>query len=196
MARSPRSDGAGADRFRRLREFQERVRKLSPPEVAATAAERVQFLGGSHGEILTRLRQQSPSLSDSLVQALTDLHDPNRLTYVGPAGEAREVMRAAIQIFAPDEAIRRQPWFEGVKQGSKTNPSQSERLRYAVQRSGGDHRQAEDAVDMIDERIGRLGRNVYQRASAAFHAKNQRQEVRKLTGWVFVVLDEILPESV
>jgi hypothetical protein len=133
-------------------------------------------------------------LADSLEQALRDLNDGTRLTYVGPAGEAREVMRGAIQLFADDDAIKRQSWFEGVKQGNQTNPSQAERLRYVVQLRGGDERQAADAVDMIDARIGRLGRNVYQRASAALHADNQRQEVRKLTGWVFAVLDEVLPE--
>jgi hypothetical protein len=127
-------------------------------------------------------------------QALTDLNDGSRLTYVGPAGEAREVLRATIQLFAPDEEIRKQSWFEGIKQGNQTNPSQAERLRYVVQVRGGDHRHAAEAADMIDARIGRLGRNVYQRASAALHADNQRQEVRKLVGWVFAVLDEVLPE--
>lgn len=104
-------------------------------------------------------------------------------------------MRATIQLFAPDDEIRTQPWFKGVKQGDHINPTQAERLRYAVQRRGGDERHAADAVDMIDERIGRLGRAVYQRASASFHATNQRQEVRKLIGWVFAVLDEVLPEQ-
>jgi hypothetical protein len=103
-------------------------------------------------------------------------------------------MRATIQLFAPDDEVRGQSWFKGSQQGNQVNPTQTERLRYAVQRRGGDQGQAADAVDMIDERIGRLGRNVYQRASASFHATNQRQEVRKLIGWVFAVLDEVLPE--
>jgi hypothetical protein len=140
------------------------------------------------------LRQHSLPLAHSLEQALTDINDGTRLTYIGPAGEAREVMRAAIQLFSSDEKIREQPWYVGTKQGSATNPTQAERLRYVVQLRGGDLSQVADAVDMVDERIARLGRRVYQRASAALHAETQRREVRKLTGWVFAVLDEVLPE--
>ena len=194
MARPTASDGPDPDLLRRLVEFQRRVRQLSAPRRIEAVVPARAPLSGPHADIMARLRRQSLELADSLEQALTDLNDGSRLTYVGPAGEAREVMRATIQLFAPDEEIKKQPWFEGVKQGNQTNPSQAERLRFVVQSRGGDHRQAAEAVDMIDARIGRLGRNVYQRASAALHADNQRQEVRKLIGWVFAVLDEVLPE--
>ena len=194
MARPTASDGPDPDLLRRLGEFQRRVRQLSAPRRIEAVVPARAPLSGPHADIMARLRRQSLELADSLEQALTDLNDGSRLTYVGPAGEAREVMRATIQLFAPDEEIKKQPWFEGVKQGNQTNPSQAERLRFVVQSRGGDHRQAAEAVDMIDARIGRLGRNVYQRASAALHADNQRQEVRKLIGWVFAVLDEVLPE--
>src|SRR2546428_11937910 len=125
MARSPRSDGAGADILRRLREFQKSIRTLSPPEAAVPIARQTPFLAGAHGEILVRLRQQSPSLADSLVQALTDLHDPNRLTYVGPAGEALGGKRGAVQMFAPNEANQQQPGGLRGEQGGATEPWQA-----------------------------------------------------------------------
>ncbi len=194
MARPTTSDGVDPDLLRRLGEFQRRVRQVTGPRRIEAVVPARAPLSGPHADIMSRLRRHSRDLADSLEQALIDLNDGSRLTYVGPAGEAREVMRATIQLFAPDEEIKKQPWFEGVKQGNQTNASQAERLRFVVQSRGGDHRQAAEAVDMIDARIGRLGRNVYQRASAALHADNQRQEVRKLIGWVFAVLDEVLPE--
>jgi hypothetical protein len=132
-------------------------------------------------------------LADGLEQALVDLNDDTRLTYVGPAGEAREVLRSAIQLLAPDHEVRKQSWFQGIKQGNKVNPSQAERTRYAVQMKRGDHGQAAEVSELIDERIGRLARLVYQQASAAFHTEEQRNEVRRVIGYIFLLLDDVLP---
>jgi hypothetical protein len=194
MTRPPRNDGL-AELARRLREYQLRVRDIgSRKQAIAGDVGTLAPLSGSQQAIVLRLRQHAPRLADSLEQAVADVADSKRRTYVGAAGEAREVMRATIQLFSSDADVREQPWYRGTQQGKQTNPSQSERLRYAVQQRGGDYRQTSETVDTIDERIGRLGRSVYQRASSAFHAENQRQEARKLINWVFAVIDEVLPE--
>ena len=104
------------------------------------------------------------------------------------------MLRAAIQLLAPEDEVRKQKWFEGVKQGNNVNPTQSERTRYAVQQRRRDYKQASEVSELIDERIGRLSRLVYQSASAAFHTSNQQQEVRRLIGYVFVLLDEVLTD--
>jgi len=143
---------------------------------------------------MDRLRSVSTHLADGLQQSMEDLSDQTRLTYVGPAGEAREVLRGCIQLLAPDGEVRKQPWFIGVQQGKRLNPTQAERTRYAVQQRGRDHGHAIESTEMIDERVGRLGRMVYQQASAALHARNQRREVRVLIGYVFALLDDVLPE--
>lgn len=194
MATPTWRSGPEPDQLRKLREFQIRVRQLSVARRATAVVPARGPLSGLHADILARLRRHSPQLANSLEQALRDLNDGTRLTYVGPAGEAREVMRGTVQLFADDDQVRKQAWFVGAPQGSRTNPTQAERLRYAVQLRRGDERQADDAAHVIEERIGWLGRQTYQRGSAALHAETQRQEVRKLTGWVFAVLDEILPE--
>jgi hypothetical protein len=144
--------------------------------------------------LLVRLRRLSPALADSLEQALVDLNDHARLSYVGPAGEVREVMRATIQQLSPDAEVRKQSWFVGIKQGSKTNPTQAERTRYAVQLRGGDPDQVKDVDGLIDELVGQIGRRTYSVGSGAFHAGTQQQAVRKLTRWIFAVLDEVLPD--
>jgi hypothetical protein len=182
------------DLLRRLREFQAQVRRLPNPRLGDAVVPARGPLSGEHTAILVRLRRLSAKLADGLEQALLDLNDGTRLTYVGPAGEAREVLRAAVQLLAPDEEIRKQSWFQGIKQGNKLNPSQAERTRYAVQRRRGSYEQAFEVSELIDERIGRLSRLVYQRASAAFHTTDQQQEVRRLVGYVFVLLDEVLPD--
>jgi hypothetical protein len=188
-----RTDGPDPDLLRRLREFQARVRqpvrRVKSDVVPARAP-----LTGRDADILDRLRRHSSTLADSLEQALQDLNDPTRLSYVGPAGEIREVLRATVQLFAPDGEVRKQPWFVGVEQGGKRNPTQAERTRYAVQQRGGKKEQVSGVNDLVDQLVGQIGRQTYTIGSSALHAGTVQPKVRKLAGWVFAVLDEVLPD--
>lgn len=190
MAR-PRSDGPDPDLLRRLKEFQVKVRQ--PLRRVAPVVPSRGPLSGRESEILGRLRRQSPAFADSLEQALTDLNDHTRLSYVGPAGEIREVMRAAVQLLAPEEEVRKQTWFVGIEQGGKRNASQAERTRYAVQQRRGSKEQVQDIDALIDELVGQIGRRTYTVGSGAFHAGASREAVWKLAGWVWALLDEVLP---
>lgn len=144
---------------------------------------------------MERLRRLSESLAESLEQCLRDLNDPTRLSYVGPAGELREVMRAAIQQLAPDEKIRDQPWYKGIPtpNGKSTNPSQAERARYAAQMRGADPEQVKELDAIVEGSIGRISRDTYTVGSKSFHSGVAQERVRKLTGWIFAILDEVLP---
>lgn len=192
MTSTTRGEGPDPDLLRRLREFQLRVRQ-SRRKVEAVVPARGP-LSGRDAEILARLRRHSPSLADSLEQALRDLNDHTRLSYVGPAGEAREVMRATVQLFAPDDEVRKQPWYVGIEQGGKRNPSQAERIRYAVQQRGGNKDQVKVVDELIDQLVGQIGRQTYSTGSSALHAGTVQANVRKMIGWVFAILDEVLPE--
>jgi len=75
------------------------------------------------------LKALAPELAIGFEQVVLDLDGPERLTYLGPAGEAREVLRASEQMLAPDEAVMAQKWFAG----HDGRPTQSERVRHAVQ---------------------------------------------------------------
>lgn len=186
----------GSDRFdpdllRRLREFQVRMRQPGhrvEPVVPSRGP-----LSGRELAILARLRRVSLSLADSMEQALRDLNDHTRLSYMGPAGEVREVLRAAVQLRAPDDEVRQQPWYVGIEQGNRHNPSQAERMRYAVQQRGGSREQVQDMDGLIDALIAQIGRRTYTVGSGAFHAGADREAVWKLTGWIWALLDEVLP---
>jgi Predicted pPIWI-associating nuclease len=191
MAKPTSSDGLDPDLLRRVREFQVQVRRPARRVEAVVPARGP--LSGREAGILARLRKQSPLLANSMEQALRDLNDHTRLSYVGPAGEVREVMRATVQLLAPDDEVRKQAWFIGVKQGGKHNPSQAERTRYAVQQRRGSKDQVKDVDALIDSLVGEIGRRTYTVGSGKFHAGTNQEAVSKLAGWVWAILDEVLP---
>ncbi|MEV7045462.1 hypothetical protein [Amycolatopsis sp. NPDC051061] len=191
--KSMASDNFDTEYLRRVKEFQVRVRQPPARRLEAVVPARGP-LSARDASILERLRRHSVSLAESLEQVLKDLNDQTRLSYIGPAGEIREVMRATVQLFAPDEEVKAQSWFKGTEQGGKVNPTQSERIRYAVQQRDGSKDQVKGVDDLVDQLIGQVGRQTYSAGSGAFHAGTVQKKVRKLTGWVFAVLDEVLPE--
>jgi hypothetical protein len=138
--------------------------------------------------LAARLGDLSPDLATSYQQVHEDLVDPNRISFLGPAGEVREVLRGAMHLLAPDDDVKAEAWFVG----HEGRPMQAERIRYIIQsKSGADS--AIETAEVIDEKVSRLGRLLYQRASKSFHAGTQRDEVGKIVVWVEAVLNEILP---
>jgi hypothetical protein len=187
-----RNSGPSREYLDGLRAFQERADKLTAPRSRGVpaAADAKGTLSSHQRQVLDRLRAYRPELAESLEQALLDLEAGGRRTYVGPAGEAREVMRAAIHLLAEDGPVKLQTWYKGDEHG---NPTQSERVRYAVAQKGRAEGEALSSAELVEEKIGALGRNVYRRASRAFHVGTQQREVRTILSYVFVVLDEVLP---
>lgn len=182
-----------ADVRRRLRLVARRINhEILPAYDAArwTAAATVERPASEmRASLAARLRDLSPDLANSYEQAHADLADVGRASYLGPAGEIREVMRGAMHLLAPDDEVEAQSWFVGDDRG---RPTQAERIRFIVQSKSGADSTVETA-EIVDTKVGRLGRQLYQRASKAFHAGTQRDEVGKIVGWVEAVLNEILP---
>ena len=141
------------------------------------------------GSLAIRLERLSPDLAVSYGQVQVDMADPNRETFLGPAGEIREVMRAVIHLLAPDEEVQSQTWYVGVDD----RPTQAERIRYIVQQQSAGEASPVEAADIVETKVGRLGRVLYSRASRAFHVGTQREELDRIVGYVDAVLNEILP---
>jgi hypothetical protein len=152
----------------------------------AATAERV--VSATDEELLRRLEGVSLELAESYRQVLQDTRDESRLTFLGPAGELREIMRAAIHILAPDNAVAGQAWFVG-HQG---RPTQAERIRFILQEGRGE-RSAVETAEVVEQKVAELGRSLYTRASQAFHAGAKRAEVERALAYVRAILNEILP---
>lgn len=181
------------DYLRRLREYQLQVRTARRAQAVVVVPARGP-LSDRQLAVLDRLRKLSPPLAESFEQALRDLNDSGRLSYMGPAGEVREVLRAAIQQLAPEAEVKAQSWFKGHSQGGKLHPTQAERTRYAVQNRGGSTHRAKATDGLIEELLGKISRETYQVGSKSFHAGAIQGEVEKLAGWIFALLDEVLPD--
>lgn len=139
--------------------------------------------------LAARLAAVDPDLAISYRQVLTDIAEM-RGTYVGPAGEIREVLRGTIAQLAPEADVKAQSWFVG-HEGRSTH---AERIQYATQQNrDSPSEQTLKSDEILDGKIGRLGRSLYERSSKALHAGTQQKEVRRIVDWVEVVLDEILP---
>lgn len=140
--------------------------------------------------LVGRLAAVNPDLADSYRQVLSDLGDDRRLSYLGPAGELREVLRGAIHALATDQDVRAASWFKGDDRG---RPTQAERIRFLVERNSVAPDSPAQAAETAELKIGALGRTLYGRASKAFHAGTEREEVLRILRYVQAVLHEVLP---
>ncbi len=183
------------DLLERLAHFQSIApeRAAAPATVPATRPTIPRF-SSLEESVHDRLAVLSVDLSVSYAQAFVDLQDDGRATYTGPAGELREVFRATIHLLAPDEDVCAEKWFKGDDQG---RPTQAERIRHIAQKGGIRDDEAEDQVknadELIDLKLGSLGRATYRRANRALHAGTRPKEARSIANFVVAVLDEVLP---
>lgn len=155
---------------------------------ARTAGSEERGAEASVAVLADRLDALSPDLGQSYRQVYEDLSNPTRSTFLGPAGEIREVLRAVIHLLAPDEKVVEDPEFSG----DPARPTQAERIAFIL-RSQTIADSPREAAEMVEEKIAGLGRQLYKRASKALHAGTQRDELEKIVRWVDAILNELLP---
>ena len=143
--------------------------------------------------IILTLRALLPSAALSYEQALSDLQQPTRLSWRGPATDLREALREALDHLAPDADVTAST---GYKQLPETNgPTMKQKVRYIMRNRGvtkAHSAPAEDASELIDEVIGRFVRSVYTRSSVSTHTPTDKDEVLQVLNFVRVVLSELL----
>jgi hypothetical protein len=143
--------------------------------------------------IAETLRHVSPSAAASYEQGLYDLSGPDRMSWRGPAVDFREALRETLDSMAPDNAVTAQPGFK-LEPNTK-GPTMRQKAAFIL----GSRRQKEsqikpfsEAIDVVEELIGKFVRSVYSHSSSAVHMQVSREEVRKIRDYVSLVLTELL----
>lgn len=160
-----------------------------------------QTIFGNNLYILQRLGNVVPDLANSYKQVFLDLNDKSRISFKGTANELREVLRGTLDVLAPDEQIKKQPWFKETRTKykdeklRKQKPTMAEKTRFILETRAIDSSEietAEKAITDIDERLGTVVRAVYRRTCSASHVQKEKKKVIQVLRYVNALLFEIL----
>lgn len=150
-------------------------------------------LDGKETRIAQTLSLLVASAGVSYEQACRDLRDANRLSFRGAAAELREALREALDYLAPDKDVIEQDGFK-LERDQKT-PTMKQKVRYILKSRGKNKAitaTPEEAVQIVEERVGALARSVYTRSSLSTHVATTKEEVQRIKAYVDVVLSELL----
>ena len=145
------------------------------------------------GGILKTLDSLCPSAAASYHQALSDLRDPDRVSWRGTAVELREALREVLDTLAPDDEVKAQPGFKLEKDA--TGPTRKQKVRFVLRarRLSSTAMEAPvEAVEIVEERVGCFVGAVYGRSSVSTHVQTTRDEVVSLKRYVVTALAELL----
>lgn len=146
-----------------------------------------------HRQILDTLEKINPSAALSYSQALMDLQDRDRKSWRGTAVEFRESLRELLDTMAPDNEVGAQPSFK-LELDTK-GPTMKQKVIFILKsrRAAGKQIKAfTDAVEVVEELVGKFVRSVYERSCVATHTPTSRDEVLKIRNFITVALVELL----
>jgi Predicted pPIWI-associating nuclease len=143
--------------------------------------------------LIASLRSVKPSAAQSFEQGLLDLQQVDRKSWRGTTVEFREALREALDELAPDEAVLSQ---SGYKQElDAKGPTMKQKAVFILKSRRPRDPQVKafgDAIDVIEELIGKFVRSVYTRSSVAVHVADSKEEAKKVRDYVALVLGELL----
>jgi len=150
-------------------------------------------VGEHHVRLIASLHSVKPSAALAFEQGLIDLHQTDRKSWRGTTVEFREALRETLDALAPDEAVIGQP---GYKQEADTKgPTMKQKAIFILKSRRPKDPQVKafgDAIDVIEELIGKFIRSVYTRSSVAVHVADSKEEAKKVRDYVALVLGELL----
>lgn len=151
---------------------------------------------GQYQKILETLDRVCPSAGRSFQQGLNDFSDVDRRSWRGTAVEFREALREVLDQLAPDKAVTAQP---GYKQERDTDgPTMKQKAVFVLKSRRPKDPQVKaftEAIDVVENLIGKFVRAVYARSSLSVHAPTSCDEARRIRDYVSLVLVELLEVS-
>ncbi len=144
--------------------------------------------------LISTLDQLLPSAGQSYRQGMKDLDSTEeRFSYRGTACEFRECLRETLDLLAPDEKVKQEPWFK-LEQNCSA-PTMKQKVRFVLSYRGKNKTQRslpEKSLDLIESLCGEITRAVYDRASVSTHLLTTRQEVTQIKRYLDAVLFDVL----
>jgi hypothetical protein len=132
-----------------------------------------------------------PTAGLSYRQALSDLADPDRESFRGPATELREALREVLDHLAPDEDVLKSDGFR--LEPERTKPTMKQKVRFILRaRDESATDTPEKAVETIEGLVGGFTRSIYNFGSQVTHVAGERRAVINLKRYVEVVLSHLL----
>jgi hypothetical protein len=162
---------------------------LSAPVRGVGAAE----AGQRERRILETLRRVCAPAAASFEQGLKDVRAGERVSWRGTAVEFREALREILDTLAPDDDVKNQAGFR-LEPDAK-GPTMKQKAVFILRSRRPKDPQIKslsDAVDIIEELVGKLVRSVYTRSSLAVHVQMSRDEALRIRDYVTLVLSELL----
>jgi hypothetical protein len=139
------------------------------------------------------LERVCPPAAACYRQALRDFTDASRVSWRGTATELREALREVLDTLAPDDAVAKSSGFR-LEDGARS-PTMKQKARFILKSrhwSEAARKQAEEAVDVVEEKVGGFVRSVYTGSSALVHSSRDRKEALSVLRFVETCLTELL----
>jgi hypothetical protein len=143
--------------------------------------------------VLTRLKETCPPSAVCFKQALRDLNDSGRRSWRGTATELREALRELLDMLAPSQLLMNSSGFR-LEDGQKA-PTMKQKTRFILKARDtpeSRRRVVEDAMEVVEEKVGSFLRSVYTRSSVSVHTDRGRKEVVSILRFVEAMFIELL----
>ena len=144
-------------------------------------------------KIIAILTDLSLPAAQCYQQAIADLTDPRRLSFLGPAHELRECLRQVLDKIAPDADVEKAPGYKHERDLKK--PTMKQKVRFIFknrERSATESAAPEDAANAIESVIADMTRSTYDHGSLAAHKERGKKSVEQLKRYVDVVFHDLL----
>lgn len=179
---------------RTIKEINTALHELEMKIIMPALSEKGITLGDiRYSKVLDTLRKINSSAAISYEQALKDLNDNSRKSWRGTAVEFREALREVLDALAPDEDVKAQSGFKlEIDTKGPTMKQKTVFILKARQAAQNQIKPLTDAINIVEELIGRFIRSVYERSSVATHTHTSKDEAFKIRDYVTLALIELL----
>jgi hypothetical protein len=143
--------------------------------------------------ILETLTRVCPDAAAAFYQGLTDVGGPDRASWRGTVVEFREALRVLLDVMAPDDEVKKQPWY--VQDRDAHGPTMKQKARFILASRNLAKPLIESfgqSVDVVEASVSGFIRSAYSSASCGTHTSVTRKDAARVREFVTLALAELL----